>query len=386
MNRQGNDNIGNESKISQTNSHSDYDDYLFTVYEKSGSRKHRKRRKVKNFILKSLIVLLAIVVAGVGSFIVIQQIGRNKMLDLTNLDITPPDNISQDVEVNDMGRIINYKDGVYKYNENMTSILFMGIDKSTLENEENIIGKSGQADSLFLMALDTETGRTRIIAISRDSMVDVNVYSAKGKYVGIQNEQICLSYSYGDGKETSCENTLKSVSRMFYGLPINSYFSFDLESIGALNDLVGGIEITAENDIITPFRTINKGETVTLKGKEAEAYVRGRDITKLDSNNDRMTRQINYVQKFAKKAINITKSSITFPFTLYNTAQDYMCTNIGIDKVSFLATNMVSNGASELEIERIEGKIKQGEVYAEFYPDETKLFEQMLRIYYKKIQ
>ena len=45
-------------------------------------------------------------------------------------------------------------------------------------------------------------------------MADVDVYSESGVYSGINKEQICLAYAYGDGQHTSCENVLKSVKIM----------------------------------------------------------------------------------------------------------------------------------------------------------------------------
>ena len=72
-------------------------------------------------------------------------------------------------------------------------------------------------------------------------MTDVALYSEGGSYIGTENLQLCLSYAYGDGKALSCDNTVISVSRIFYNIPINSYFSLDLEGIAAVNDSVGGV-------------------------------------------------------------------------------------------------------------------------------------------------
>lgn len=69
------------------------------------------------------------------------------------------------------------------------------------------------------------------------------------RILGTEKQQICLSYSYGDGKESSCENTVNSVQRLFYNIPINTYFSLDLDGISALNDSVGGVDVVSPETI-----------------------------------------------------------------------------------------------------------------------------------------
>ena len=62
---------------------------------------------------------------------------------------------------------------------------FLGVDKEAFEEGGTVgDGKAGQADALFLLVLDTKTGKSRLIAISRDTMTDVNVYSDLGNFIG----------------------------------------------------------------------------------------------------------------------------------------------------------------------------------------------------------
>ena len=97
--------------------------------------------------------------------------------------------------------------------------------------------------------LDTKTGKSRLIAISRDTMTDVNVYSDLGNFIGTEKLQLCLAYTYGDGKEKSCENTVRAVSRLFYGMPVAAYAALDLDAITVLTDAVGGVEVPVTKDL-----------------------------------------------------------------------------------------------------------------------------------------
>ncbi len=377
--------INSSNEENKINKNLDIDDYVYIMPKKKRRRtKYKRKKKIQKILLIILISILSLAILSVGTVLVLNQIGKNQLLDSSNIDIQPPSEVQDDAVIEDQGRTIDYKGSTYKYNEDLTNILFMGIDDDILESEGELEG-GGQADSIFLVSLDTNTGANNVLAISRDTMEDINIYSNSGEYVGVENEQIALAYAYGDGGKTSCENMVTAVGRLMYGVPINSYFSFELEAIAIVNDAVGGVTVTVDEDVVFSTRTVYAGETVTLTGSEAESYVAGRDIRELDSNVDRMSRQIKYVESFAQAAVQMTMSDLTFPLTLYNTLDDYMYTNLNVSRVSYLATNFIQKGNTGIKVETIEGEVNQGEKYAEFYPDEEKLFEQMLDIFYYKI-
>ena len=140
----------------------------------------------------------------------------------------------------------------------------MGIDN---------IGENGQADALVFVVLDSESGKVLFVNISRDSMVEVNKYNVKGQYLGTEEMQVCLSYAYGDGKEQSCMNTVESVSRLMYGMPIHAYAAIDYEGIEVLNDVFGGVTAQVLEDLTFVNPALQEGKIVTLDGQQAHSYV-----------------------------------------------------------------------------------------------------------------
>lgn len=360
----------------------DLNDYIFVR-----RRKRHKKHKVRRALLIVFACLAGFVVLTVSTVFVLQSIGHDKLLDYQDVDMSAPviDNVP--VQTNQDGKIVFYNGKTYRFNETVTSILCMGVDKEELVLENNTIGTAGQADADFLVALDTATGKITVINISRDTMVDVNLYSESGQFLQTDQMQLCLSYAYGDGKETSCENTVRSVSRLFYGLPIHSYFAIDLEAISVLNDTVGGVEVTLQENMQSPYGgTLSAGDTVVLVGDEAERYVRYRDSEQLDSNSSRMERQKTYLQSFLNKALTSTKKDLSVPLKLYEAASPYMVTNLSVDKVTYLALNSISHGGMEPVFESVPGTVKQGEKYAEFYPDEKALYEMILQVFYTEVK
>jgi anionic cell wall polymer biosynthesis LytR-Cps2A-Psr (LCP) family protein len=187
-------------------------------------------------VMRNVAAVLVIILAIVALFQGFRMRGkealfRNVAVETENL---PEEKQSGDDRAKiacEQGKEVTYQGEKYVYNEDLVSILFLGVDKEAFEEGGTVgDGKAGQADALFLLVLDTKTGKSRLIAISRDTMTDVNVYSDLGNFIGTEKLQLCLAYMYGDGKEKSCENTVRAVSRLFYGMPVAAYAALDLDA------------------------------------------------------------------------------------------------------------------------------------------------------------
>ena len=356
--------------------------------EQKKAREKKRRAERKKSIKKRVLTVIglsipSLIVTFALAFVVMVAIGKSQMLRMNSASL----NLSEieSVAAEDSGKIITYNGATYKINKNVTAILCMGIDRSTVTGVDSY-GGNGQSDANFLLTIDTKSGRTCIIPINRDTMVDANVYSAKGSFAGTQKQQLCLAFANGDGGKKSCQNMMRSVSSLFYGIPVETYMAIDLEAIGVLNNAVGGVTVTAPESYIYREVVFKKGETVKLDSAlKAEAFVRYRDINHFGSNVDRMNRQKQFLLAWSKAAIEKTKQNITFPVSLYNLAADYDINNLNISKISFLTSVVIGNGKNvNLEFKSVEGTLKQGEKYAEFSPDEQKLFELILDVFYDK--
>ena len=333
-------------------------------------------KRWKKVLISIGCVFLSLILLIVGTFTYLFIKGGSELLD-GNYSITAP----QDVETQNDGEFVVYNGKTYQYNKNITNILFMGVDKRELQKTE-VQGTGGQADVIVLLAVDTKTGKISMINISRDTMTDVTVYSANGGYVGSEKQQLCLSYAYGNGKETSCENTVNSVQRLFYNIPIKSYLALDLDGISAVNDSIGGVDVTSPETI----DSFVKGQNYHLEGELAESFVRSRNHESADANTLRMQRQQVYVQQFMDKVISATKKQITTPVDLFNASSPYTCTNLNPSKILYLAQSVVLSNGMSVEMSTVPGEAKMGETYAEYYVDEGKFYEQFLNVFYNQVQ
>ena len=59
----------------------------------------------------------------------------------------------------------------------------MGVDKDELGTVNNVVGTGGQADALYLIAIDTDNGVTTTFQISRNAMVDIDLYNTAGDFI-----------------------------------------------------------------------------------------------------------------------------------------------------------------------------------------------------------
>lgn len=363
----------------------DFNDYIFTKPHKSKKRKvkshsqsttRKKKKRLKKVLLSIGCVFLGLILLVVGTYTYLFIKGSSELFE-SNYSITAP----QGVETQNQGEFVVYNGKTYEYNKNITSILFMGVDKRELEETE-VKGTGGQADVIVLLAVDTKTGKISMINISRDTMTDVTVYSANGGYVGSEEQQLCLAYAYGDGKKTSCENTVNSVKRLFYNIPIKSYLALDLDGIAAVNDSIGGVDVTSPETI----GDFVNGQNYHLEGSLAESFVRSRNHESADANTLRMQRQQVYATQFMNKVISATKEKITTPIDLFNSSSPYTCTNLNPSKILYLAQSVVMSNGMSVEMNTVPGEAKMGETYAEYYVNESEFYELFLNVFYTPIQ
>lgn len=350
---------------------------------KNQGKVSRAKKKALIVSLSVLSVLLLLTAAAVATLIVMSRKGESQLKEnKTETVVTIP----EETEAEQKGEFIVYNGEKYCYNDNVINILCMGVDKSLQETSDENTGENGQADVLIMAVLDSETGKLTLINISRETMVDVNKYNVKGKFLGTENTQLCLAYAYGDGKEKSCTNTAESVSRLMYGMPVNAYAALDLDGISVLNDAVGGVSVEVLEDLTRSDPALKAGNTVTLKGGQAHTYVRSRNTEVLESNNMRMDRQKQYLNAFLQKVVSETKADFSVPLNLYKAASDYMITDISSSEVTYLASLVMKNGISGGDMLTVPGEVRDGGEYAEFIPDDMKLFEMILNVFYKKVK
>lgn len=208
---------------------------------------------------------------------------------------------------------MRYQDGeeTYVYRENdLTTILLIGVDRPEMNKEAALTYRNGsQADFLVLLVIDRTEKKVIPIQIDRDTMTSVDVYGVFGNPTGSRVMQLCLAQGFGRSAEENCRNTMTAVSNLMLGIPVDHYFAYDFQSIGIMNDLLGGVTVTIEDDLSKLDPAMVKGAKITLVGSQAETFVRARMSVGSGTNAERMIRQRVYMDSALNQLRTLTRDN-----------------------------------------------------------------------------
>ncbi|MBQ8983010.1 MAG: LCP family protein [Lachnospiraceae bacterium] len=356
--------------------------------------KRRKEIDKTSLIIRIVGGILILLIAAVCILLVFRRIGKSRMssviADSGHIDIgEAPDNPELILDENQ----ILYQGQVYEQNEDLISILVMGIDKETVVtvggqswNADAASAYSGgQADALFLLLINPHDETVRLLNINRNTMADVDVWDESGNYMGVYTKQIALQHGYGDGGEESCVHQVKAVSRLLHGIPIHSYVAIEMDAIPEMNDAVGGVTVSVLDDVIYPEYNmdLHQGDLVTLTGRQAYWYVRLRNENIFNSNELRQQRQKQYIQAFVTKVREAAREDLNVPIEIYRILDKYMVTDINESSFSYLVTETYAYDFQLDNIYSLQGEVIQGNQFEEFYADDDAMQELIVELFYE---
>jgi len=289
---------------------------------------------------------------------------------------TPGDNYGIEDETD--YRTIEDEGKELAYNPAIKNYLFLGVDKTIDTTQKGQIGAGGRTDCMILLVADTENRTIQRISISRDTMVDVAMYYQGGDYSGTSKMQITMQYSYGTGTTRSCYLTKKAVSKLLCGIPINGCIAMNIDGIGEVTELVGGVEITMPKDYTGIYKDFAEGKTLLLSGDIAEKYVRYRDIETAGSNNDRMERQMHFLNEAASQIRDKILADDKLLDAILNESSSYLYTDLYAEEMKDLAGYKLLPETLYLPGENVPGAY-----HDEFYADEEKIYEIVKKVFYK---
>lgn len=242
----------------------------------------------------------------------------------------------------------------------------------------------GRADVINLLVIDREKNTYAILPIDRDTITAVDSLDENGKYLATTDIQLALAYECADGKEQSCENTLKSVSNMLHNQYIDEYASFSQDAIKKINHMVGGVTVKIKDDFSDSDKTLKKGKTIKLNDDQAAHFVHDRMNVGDGSNECRMRRQNEYMKDLKKKVGEKTDKNPKFPLQAYRNLNDYMVTSITGNDASKITKAILKN--KYLGTFKIKGKNKKDAYgFNAFYPDQKSLDEVVRQLFYDEV-
>ena len=181
----------------------------------------------------------------------------------------------------------------YRENE-VTNYLFIGVDRTDVTQ---VTGhqNGGQADFLVVLSIDRVHRTITPVMLDRDVMVEMKTYGVFGHPAGTRVMQLCLAQAYSGINIPGSVNTVETVEKLLQGIDIHHYIVLDMTAIPLVNDAIGGVEVTLQDDFTSFDPVMIKGATLRLMGQQAEFFVRGRMTVADGTNASRMARQQQYL-------------------------------------------------------------------------------------------
>ena len=328
-----------------------------------------RRRQDKKRLYKGLGIAAAVLI--VGSVFVALVLGMADHYRFNN------DNSA------DSRDTITYKDKTYTRKGNIETYLIAGIDSPGKVQELKEYDSTGQCDVLVVIVRDRSTDECKLLTIDRNTITEVKSLDDDGTCLATTDIQISLAHSMGLDQKVRAENTVDAVSHLLGDATIDGYAMVNMGAVSVVNDMVGGVTVTIEDDFSEVDPTLKMGETVTLMGEHAENYVRQRKEVADGRNESRMQRQSSYEEAFKPAFRTKCNEDNKFLLEVYHALEDYMTTDISAKKFCRLA--LLLSDESEDEKLSISGTYGLDEdEWQTFTPDEDSLQQVIIELFYEK--
>ncbi len=276
--------------------------------------------------------------------------------------------------------LMEWNGATYRMRKDLTTILLAGVDKKP--EIENTLRSGGQADFQRVIVIDKKNKTVRQIALDRDTMAEVTTVSILGNRTGTSVMQLSLAHSFGDGAFFSAQLQAEAVSRFLMDVRINDYAVMSMDGIAVLNDLVGGVTVTVDDDMTVIDPSMKAGSRVTLEGENALKFIRARMSVGGGTNVERMGRQESYLTELLKTAKAKMSKDKSFIGQTYDAMIPYMVTNI--PKGRLVNEAWAARGYTWAEPVTIQGTHQVGEDgFMEFHADPDSVRQAVVDIFFE---
>ena len=331
-------------------------------------------------VLKGTAAILAVVLVLLAGMLLLQRWENTQDAPVSSSGEVS--SVEADAPVDD--REITYYNGTaYAKKEDLETVLLLGVDKFEGETPEGYVNNQ-QTDFLLLLVMDKENETCTPIQLNRDTMTQIQILGVTGEPAGTFTGQLALAHTYGSGEEDSCENTVLAVENLLYGVGIDHYVSLTMDGVALLNDLVGGVTVEVLDDFSGIDDTLVQGETVTLQGQQALAYVRSRGGLEDSSNLHRMERQRQYLSALQQQLKAAVQQEDGFTLDALLQLNEYMVSDCTVDQLSDLGNSLAAYQVSD--ILTTPGDAQEGEEFMEFTVDEAALQQLVMDVFYEPVE
>lgn len=256
---------------------------------------------------------------------------------------------TMDLQINNEIVDVDFSDGLDlpQLVEGQYSVLFLGFD----EEEFN-------TDVIWVCQFDIGHNALNILQIPRDTCLPDYTSSPTGKFNSI--------YAMGERYVTPPIQRVVNAVQENFGIPIDAYITTGCHDIVDMVNLVGGIPISLDEEIMYEAdKRIPAGDTI-LSGEQAEWFVRFRWAL-AEGDIGRMKNQRRFMAAAMEKLFSIVNDEgrlqlYSYLKEIYN--NEYIYTNMSLGDIGMLA-----DFASTLSMEKVQVNMVPGEGAKYYAPD-----------------
>ncbi len=289
-----------------------------------------------------------------------------------------------------------FGDTTYELEDQVDVYVFLGTDNSgkSAEGGKKDDAKTGRktdgestdedyqgdmADFILLVVMNRSTKEYGLIPVNRDTITEIPLMNEDGTAMATATQQLCTAHWYGGNRRLSGENTVATLENFLGGLSIQGFYEVGMDSIAELNDIVGGVTVTLEDDFTESDPKMKKGKKLHLDNEQAHIFVRSRMNVGDGSNLSRMRRQQQYMEKVLDKIKKKNRKDSEFGLKLYKGLKNMAETDISSGKAVKIANRMKKSknlGMFEIKGEsKVGNALSDGEQHEEFYVDTESLIQ-----------
>ena len=332
-------------------------------------KKHRTKKTVLSVLLVSGILLVAAV-------LLFFALRADRLVDSVQVEHGGEQLTRQPVTS------IEHNGEWYKLRKDVQTVLLIGTDslqEAETDPDLELFYNYDQADFLALVIFDDAKQTCTFIQINRDTMCSVPWLTVNGMLGGEDIEQIALAHTYGTGGEDSCENTCHAVENLLFGLPVTSYACVTMDAVPIMNDMVGGVTITLEEDLTDLDPSYTEGSRITLQGDAALSFVRARMSVGDGLNLSRMGRQRQYIAAFIDQFRASAGKDDALLVRIVEKLDKKLVLNLGMNQIRALSEKIRDYEILPPVVPK--GENREGEMFMEYYVDEEALWETVREIF-----
>lgn len=325
-----------------------------------------------------VLIILSLVFALIFLFFAVKFVEGlldKKKGSANNISSDPVEYIQPDE--NEWGKRIEYEGKLYRKKSGLTTVLLLGIDNTYVESTAtSYAGSSERADAINLLVIDDNTKTIRILSISRDAMVPVDVYKEDGTLEFTTTAQITLQYAFGWSPARACYLMKHKVSDLIFGMDVGECLSITMDAIPVIVDGMGGLKLTFDQDYSAIDERYKQGATVTLNGNEAERFVRWREHDVDGSPETRRERHSWLISEMYKQIRALGGGQ--FIADAIESAADYIQSDVDAETLKKVANYTMT------EVINLPGESKTTK-HDEYYVDETALRPIIVDLFYEPV-